>query len=81
MEKKSISTLIYVLAGIALGYVSFSLNDEFISLGLAIITLLVVAGVLKKALNIKETFKWFWSNGGWLYLFIWFITWIVFFNL
>jgi hypothetical protein len=81
METKSLSTTIYVIGGIVLGYVSSLLNDEFLSLGLAIVFLLVIAGALKKALNIKDSFRWFWSHGGWLYLFIWFITWVIFFNL
>ena len=81
MKTKSLSTLIYVIAGIAVGYVSFLLNDELLALGLTIIFLVLVAGVLKKALKVKEGFKWFLSNGGWIYLFIWFITWVLFFNL
>ena len=81
METKSLSTAVYIIAGIVLGYVSFLLNDEFLALGLAIVFLLVVAGALKKALNVKDGFRWFWSHGGWLYLFIWFITWVIFFNL
>lgn len=81
MNNKSLSTMIYVIAGIVVGYVSFLLNDEFLALGIAIVFLLVIAGALKKVLKLKENFKWFWSNGGWMYLFVWFITWIVFFNL
>ena len=37
MKTKSLSTLIYVIAGIAVGYVSFLLNDELLALGLTII--------------------------------------------
>ena len=81
MENKSISTIIYVVAGVVLGYVSFMLNDHLISLAIAIAFLVVIAGVMKKLLKIDEGFKWFLSHGGWLYLFIWFITWVIFFNL
>ncbi|MFH0929404.1 MAG: hypothetical protein V1818_03550 [Candidatus Aenigmatarchaeota archaeon] len=81
MKTKTKSNLIYVLAGIVIGYMSYLLNDEFMSLGLAIVSFVLVAGLVKKAFKVEEKFKWFWSNGGWLYLFIWFITWVVFFNL
>jgi hypothetical protein len=81
MEKKSISTLVYIIDGIILGYVSFLLKDEFLALGLTIIFFMLIARALKKALKLKEGFKWFLSHGGWLYFFIWFITWVVFFNL
>jgi hypothetical protein len=81
MENKSLSTIVYVIAGIALGYISFLLNDEFLALGLVIVFLLVVAGALKKVLKVNDGFKWFLSHGGWLYLFVWFITWVIFYNL
>lgn len=81
MEKKSISTLVYFIAAIALGYVSFLLNSEFLAFGLMIIFLVLTAGLLKKVFKIEGGFKWFLSHGGWLYLFIWFITWVIFFNL
>ena len=81
MENKLLSTLVYVIAGIVLGYVSFLLNDEILAFGLMIIFLVSIAGLLKKALKIEGGFKWFLSHGGWLYLFIWFITWVIFFNL
>lgn len=81
MENKSITTIIYVIAGIVLGYVSFILNNHLISVAVTIASLVVIAGLLKKLLKIDEGFKWFLSHGGWLYLFVWFITWVVFFNL
>jgi hypothetical protein len=81
MKTKSKSNLIYVLAGIVIGYVSYMLNDHFMSIGLAIVSFVLVAGLVKKVFKVDEKFKWFWSNGGWLYLFIWFITWVIFYNL
>ena len=29
----------------------------------------------------KRDYKWYFSNGGWIYFFVWFIVWIVFYNL
>lgn len=81
MENKSKSTIIYLASGVLLGYVSFLLNDEFLALGMAVASLVVIAGLMKKLLKLDEGFKWFWSHGGWMYFFIWFITWVIFFNL
>jgi hypothetical protein len=80
MKNKNKSTIIYVIAGGLIGYVSFLLNNEFLALGLALVSLFLIAEILKRALKIDSKFKWFWSNGGWIYLFIWFITWVLVWN-
>lgn len=81
MKKEKISLVIYSMVGIIVGYISFLINNNWLSLLLAIIVLFGMSEILKKALKIKEKFKWFLSNGGWIYIFIWFITWIIFYNL
>lgn len=81
MKTKTKSNIVYVVMGILVGYVSYLLNDEFMSLGLAVASFVIIAGLIKKMFKVDEKFKWFWSNGGWLYLFIWFITWVLFYNL
>jgi hypothetical protein len=81
MKKETLSTLVYSVAGIAMGYVSYLVKNNYSALLLAVIFLFLISEILKRALKIKEEFKWFWSNGGWIYLFLWFITWVVFYNL
>ena len=81
MKKKNKSTSIYVIAGIVIGYASFLINNEFLALGLAVVVMFLIAEILKRALKLDEKFRWFWSSGGWIYLFIWFITWVLFYNL
>ena len=81
MEKKSISNIIYIIAGIIAGYASFLVDNSFISVGIAIAGMVLVAGALKSALKIEEKFKWFLSNGGWMYFFIWYIAWVMFYTL
>ncbi len=81
MKKEKLSTLIYSVAGILMGYVSYLVKNNYSALLLTIIFLFLISAVLRKVLKIEENFKWFWSNGGWIYLFLWFITWVVFYNL
>lgn len=81
MKTETKSTIIYVVSGIMLGYISFLVKDNYIALVLAVAFLFIMAEILKRALKINEKFKWFLSNGGWVYIFIWFITWIIFYNL
>jgi len=81
MKNKLKSTLVYVIIGVIIGYISFLINNEFLALGLAVVVLFLIAEVLKRVLKLDTKFKWFWSHGGWIYLFIWFITWVIFYNL
>ena len=66
----------YVMIGIVTGYISFLINKNYESLLLAIIVLYLTPVILKRVLKINEKFKWFLSNGGWHFVFVWFITWV-----
>jgi len=85
LKKESKSTLLYTFLGVIVGYVSFWMTNSFetnlYQLVLAIVVLYVFTEILKRALKMKKEFKWFWSNGGWIYLFVWFITWVIFYNI
>jgi len=81
MKPENKSTIAFIILGIIMGYVSFLLRNNYLSLAVAVIFLYVGAQIFKRGLKINEKFNWFWTNGGWIYLFIWFIVWIVFYNL
>jgi hypothetical protein len=81
MKIENKTTIAFVLLGIVIGYVSFLLKNNYLSPVLASVFLYVGAELFKRIFKINEKFKWFWSNGGWTYLFIWFIVWIIFYNL
>jgi hypothetical protein len=81
MKNKNKSTVVYVIAGIIIGYISFLLNDQFLALGLVVVVLFLIAEALKRVLKLDTKFTWFWSHGGWIYLFVWFITWVILYNL
>jgi hypothetical protein len=78
--------IVYVLVGIVAGYLSqfarniYGESGNYIAVSFAIIFLVVSAEISKKLFKIDKQFKWFLSNGGWLYIFVWLISWIVFFN-
>jgi len=84
MKIETKSLIVYVLIGIIVGYISslarITYGDlgNYLSLLLAIIFFFITAIMLRKILKKDEKFKWFWSNGGWVYIFIWFISWIIF---
>jgi len=81
MENESKSLIVFTVAGIIFGYVSFLLNRIFSSSIIPLIFTIVLFYFLKftlnKLLKINEKTKWFLSNGGFIYFFIWFITWIL----
>ncbi len=74
------TTLIYTIAGIIFGIISFIGGNENLALLFALVGLVVVQYALKTFYKINEKFVWFLTNGGWIYLFIWFITWIMLLN-
>jgi hypothetical protein len=86
MKKENKSMIVYIIIGIIIGYLSqmgrnlYGESGNYIAVSLALIFLVATAEINKKAFKIDKEFKWFWSNGGWVYLFVWFITWIIFFN-
>ncbi len=81
MKPENISTIAFTILGIIIGYVSFLLSNNYLSLAVAVIFLYVGAQLFKRIFKINEKLNWFWTNGGWIYLFMWFIVWIVFYNL
>ena len=81
MKIESKTTIAFTILGIIVGYVSYILMNNYLSLALAIVFLYLGAEMFKRIFKINEKFKWFLSNGGWLYIFIWFIVWIIFYNL
>jgi len=81
MKVESKTTIAFTILGIIIGYVSFFLMNNYLSLALVVIFLYIGSQVFKLIFKINEKFSWFWSNGGWLYLFVWFIVWIIFYNL
>lgn len=79
VEKKCI--IVFLIAGIIIGYLSFLVGNNYLAALLAIISLIVIEEVLRRIFKIEEKFGWFMSNGGWIYIFVWFIVWIIFYNL
>ncbi len=80
MKNETKSMVIYLIAGIVMGGISFYIKNSLYSLVLAVAALAGIYYLLKKTLKINEKFKWFLSNGGWIYIFIWFISWTIFIN-
>ena len=81
MKIENKTTVAFTILGIIIGYASYFLMNNYLSLALAVIFLYIGSQIFKVIFKINEKFKWFWSNGGWLYLFVWFIVWIIFYNL
>ena len=80
MKNKNKTLIIYALFGIIVGYISFLLVNEFLAIGLAIVSFFLITEILRRGLRIDSKLRWFWSHGGWMYLFIWFIVWVLLLN-
>ncbi len=72
-----------VIAGIASWAVGTAIPDNrgpFAALAIAIFVLVGLPQILKKPFGVNQKFKWWLTNGGWAYIFVWFIVWIIFYN-
>jgi hypothetical protein len=81
MKTENKTTLAFTILGILIGYVSYLSRNNYLALMLAAVFLYVGYELFKRIFKINEKFRWFWSNGGWIYIFVWFIVWIIFYNL
>lgn len=85
MKDKQKTTLVFIIVAVLVGYFSFLITQSFetnlVQPFLSLLVLFLMSEVMKSLLKINKKFRWFMSAGGWVYLFIWFVTWIVFYNL
>lgn len=81
MKPENQSAIFYIILGVVLGYASFLMKNNLFATGLAVAGFFVGAFVLENLLGEQRGYKWFFSNGGWIYFFVWFIAWVVFYNL
>ena len=81
MKNEIKSTLAYTVAGIVVGAVSWYVRINLLALVVAVAVLFGMYLLLQNLLGIKDKMKWFMSNGGWIYIFVWFITWTILVNL
>ena len=83
------STLLFAATSVAAGYVSFLLTPAkpaaipatslLIVLGAMIAVFLGTFALIQKLAG-KKNMQWIMGNGGAIYLFLWFVTWIIFYN-
>jgi len=88
MKPETKAVIAFIIVGIIVGIASCGIGQlitgnqgNFAALGLAIVVLVGLPQLLKKMLGIDQKLKWWLTNGGWIYLFVWFIVWIMFYNL
>ncbi len=75
-----ISVILHVVTGIIAGFLSVTLGTTLYAVGVAIL-LLLASGYLAEKLIKKKGIKWWIGNGAIIYLLVWLVTWIFFFNL
>lgn len=78
-----ISVIVYTLGAIAMGYISLQISPligNMLTVFMVLIAAWFVGRVVQSIVGSKET-KWLIGNGLFIYLFVWLIAWIFFFNL
>lgn len=80
LNASRISFGIHTAVGIAAGYISIFMGRALYSLGLAVL-ILIITGYLTEFVLKKKGIKWWMANGGVLYILVWLVSWIFFFNM
>lgn len=75
-----VSLAIHTVAGIIAGYVSLFFEGVLYSVGAAL-AILIVTGFATEFILKKKGIKWWMTNGGILYILVWLVSWVYFFNL
>lgn len=77
-EKKS--TLIFTIMSILAGYISYAQKNSYFAI-LIMVSLFAVTSFAVIKLFGKKEMNWVLANGGIIYIFLWFVSWILFYNL
>ncbi|MBN2330292.1 MAG: hypothetical protein JXC85_00595 [Candidatus Aenigmarchaeota archaeon] len=70
------SLIMHMAAGALLGLVSPFMGRALYAIGLGLVAAFVLGHLMERALG-KRKFSWWLGNGLFIYLFVWFDTWIV----
>ncbi len=80
LNTSRVSLGIHIVMGAVAGYLSMFMGMALYSLGLAIL-ILIITGYATQFILKKKGIKWWMSNGGVLYILVWLVAWIFFFNM
>ncbi len=78
-----ISIALHVVVAVVMGWLSVVVSGFYGDMPSILLGLIVLWGCGKATNQIvgKKDFKWWFGNGIFIYLFVWLISWILFFNL
>ncbi len=73
-------TILNILLGFVIGYISFLLNQPLLSLAIAVIAFICISFLAKKAFNVKKEKKW-WMSPVTTFFLAWIVFWTLFYNI
>jgi predicted PurR-regulated permease PerM len=79
MDKKVM--LVHIAVGLIAGYLSYIISNTTYALVMAFAIMYALKFVTNVMSKEKKKFGWWFGAGGAVYLFLWFISWIIFLNL
>jgi len=81
MKPDNLSYITYIILGIVAGFVSFLSKDNYLGIAFGLAFYALGSWLIVKLSKEKRKQGWLMSNGGAIYFFLWFIVWILFYNL
>ena len=81
MNKETLAMVANFVAGAIVGFIAFLLKSNEYSIAAMVAVGIAMKFASEKIAGEKKDFKWWVSNGGFVYIFIWFVAWVLFLNL
>ncbi len=81
MKPENTAYILYIVIGALVGIASLYLPNPLFSLALAVVLFFATSFSISKITKEKRELRWLITNGGWLYFFVWLLSWIILFNL
>ena len=81
LKIQRVSVLVHAVLGVIAGYISIYFSRFWYSLGFSIAVLIIIGFVGQKTYAKGKDRKWWAGNGIAIYILVWLVSWILFFNL
>lgn len=81
LKSQRIAVVVHTIFGLIAGYLSLYFTKFWYSLGGALILLIILGFITQKTFGKGKDRKWWAGNGVAIYILVWLMAWVLFFNL
>ena len=79
-DKELVTTLVFAVLGIAVGYASFAINNSIQAFFVMLLVAVAFYLALGKFAKIKQDRRWWLGNAAIIYVLVWIVSWTIYYN-